>query len=257
MEMKIKYVILILTITGFLFSAAAQTSAIVKETFDEGNRLYQKEDYAGAIEQYLKIIAMGYESGELHFNLGNSYFKTGNLGRSILHFEKAKKLLPKDEDLQHNLNLLSMRIADKIETPRLAIWKVFDSVVELFSVNALAIITLILFLITLGLASVYLYLSRGMLKKLTFYSSFGILMLCLIFGSLFTMRVVKLETTREGVILVDKVEILSAPDAGAKGLFALHEGVKIRIDQKLSEWAEISLADGKKGWVRIECFEEI
>lgn len=255
--MKFNFCLFILLISAILFSVVAETSSIISETFDEGNRLYQKEDYAGAIEQYLKITAMGYESGELHYNLGNSYFKMGKIGYSILHFEKAKKLLPKDSDLQHNLKLVSMRTADKIETPRLAVWKFFDNVLEFFSVNALAMTTLILFLITLGLSSLYLYLTRGMYKKLAFYSAFGILIVCLLFGSMFAIRVVKLETIMEGVILQEKVEILSAPDVGAKGLFSLHEGVKIRIEQKLSEWAEISLADGKKGWVRINSFEEI
>ena len=257
MEMKLKYSLIIFMLTGFLFSSFANNSSIVTDTFNEANRLYQKEDYAGAIEHYKKIIDMGYESGELHFNLGNAYFKTGNLGRSILHYEKARKLLPKDKDLQHNLNLVSMRIADKIETPRLAIWKFFDRVVEYFAVNALGMVTLILFIVTLGMASIYLYLSRGIAKKLTFYGSFAIFVIFLFFGSIFTTRIVRLETIHEGVILVDKVEILSAPDEGAKGLFALHEGVKIRINQVISGWAEISLADGKKGWVKIESFEEI
>ena len=230
---------------------------MVTDTFNEANRLYQKEDYAGAITQYKKIIDMGFESGELHFNLGNAYFKTGALGKSILHYEKARKLLPRDQDLQNNLNLVTMRIADKIETPRLAIWKMFDRVVEYFSVNALGIVTLILFLISLGLITIYLYLTRGLAKRLTFYGSFTVFVIFLLFGFLFTTRIVRLETIHEGIIMVDKVEILSAPDEGAKGLFALHEGVKIRIDQVISGWAEISLADGKKGWLKIESYEEI
>ena len=53
--------------------------------FDEGNRRYQEGDYAGAVELYERILESGLESGELHYNLGNAWFRLGELGPAILN----------------------------------------------------------------------------------------------------------------------------------------------------------------------------
>ena len=55
------------------------------EMFELGNQLYQEDDFAGAIEAYEAVLEVGWESPDLYYNLGNSYFKFGDLGRSILH----------------------------------------------------------------------------------------------------------------------------------------------------------------------------
>jgi SH3-like domain-containing protein len=46
------------------------------------------------------------------------------------------------------------------------------------------------------------------------------------------------------------VTVLSAPNEDSADVFVLHEGVKVRIEEVRDEWAEISLPDGKVGWVK-------
>ena len=58
---------------------------------------------------------MGQHSGALYFNLGNSYYKTNNIAESIYYFEKAKKLLPNDEDIQINSSFAQNMTIDAIE----------------------------------------------------------------------------------------------------------------------------------------------
>jgi len=40
-------------------------------------------------------------------------------------------------------------------------------------------------------------------------------------------------------------------------VFTLHEGARVRIDQRTGEWAEVVLADGKVGWVKTAALEII
>jgi len=40
-------------------------------------------------------------------------------------------------------------------------------------------------------------------------------------------------------------------------LFVIHEGLKVRITDKLGDWVEISLSDGNKGWLLTESVERI
>ena len=70
-----------------------------------GNARYQETDFSGALDAYETVLQAGFESADLHYNLGNAYFKTGSLGFSILSYERALKLDPGDPDIRANLDL--------------------------------------------------------------------------------------------------------------------------------------------------------
>lgn len=247
----------IVLILMLAMAADAMAEDILREEFARANNCYREGNFAEAIDLYSGIIQAGYESGELHYNLGNAYFKNGKLGLAILHFEKAKKFMPRDDDLAENLKMARMRVADRIEAPRLAVWKFFDGVRDYFTLRSLAIITLILYLITLGLAAGYYFQSKGVLKRAVFYLTVPVLICFLFFAVVFGVRLRREANVREAIIVADKVEIVSAPDQGAQGLFSLHEGVKVEILQELPPWAEIALPDGKRGWIMKGAFEDI
>lgn len=77
---------------------SAQTEELTS-VFEEANRLYLEQKYDAAISRYESVIKNGYESGGVYFNLGNAYFKSGKLQNAILNFERAKKLIPNDDDV--------------------------------------------------------------------------------------------------------------------------------------------------------------
>lgn len=221
----------------------------LESEFEKANQLYLDNDFTGAIEHYNSILQTGYSSGELHYNLGNAYFKSGKLGLSILHYEKAKKLLPRDEDLRKNLEMVRLRVADRIEVPRLALWEHVDRVRDYLTMKSLATLALLFYLLTLIAAAIYYFLPKGTLKKVTFLSAVLLLMVFILFGSVFGWRLWIEKNVKEAVILADKVEVVSAPDSGAQGLFSLHAGVKVQIIGEFEQWDQISLPDGKKGWL--------
>ena len=100
-------------------SALVAQDAIV----DRGNLAYQEGDYAAAIEAYEAVLAGGFTSAGLEYNLGNAYFKSGALGPSILHWERALVLSPGDPDTRANLELARSITADAIE-PMPTFWLV-------------------------------------------------------------------------------------------------------------------------------------
>ena len=89
--------------------------------FEEGNRLYQEGDFAGAVELYERILESGVESGELHYNLGNAWFRLGEIGPAVLHYERARRMMPRDDDLRANLELARSLTVDEI-TPLPGFW---------------------------------------------------------------------------------------------------------------------------------------
>ena len=84
-------------------------------SFEQANVYYQNKDYIKAIELYDSSLAQGVESAALYYNLGNAHFKINNIPAAILNFERAKKLIPNDEDILFNLKIANLRIVDKIE----------------------------------------------------------------------------------------------------------------------------------------------
>ena len=119
--------------------------------FDEGNQRYQNGDFDGAVASYARILEAGLESGDLYYNLGNTYFKRGEIGPAILYYERARRLMPADEDLLANLALARQLTADEI-TPLPQFW-LFRAVrwwVDLVPRSALAWLVGLAYLVVAG-----------------------------------------------------------------------------------------------------------
>src|ERR1022692_3186514 len=82
---------------------------------DSANTAYAKNNFSAAIGYYEKVLASGYESAGVYYNIGNAHYKNKNLPLAILNYEKAKKLAPADEDIGYNLKLVNEKLVDKIE----------------------------------------------------------------------------------------------------------------------------------------------
>jgi SH3-like domain-containing protein len=69
--------------------------------------------------------------------------------------------------------------------------------------------------------------------------------------------VYEFETTKFGVILDEKVSVVSEPDIDGTEIFILHEGTKVKINRNLDSWLEVSIPDGKIGWLKQTSLEVI
>ena len=76
---------------------------------------YDREEYAEAIQQYEALIGQGYRDAAVHYNLGNAYLESGDLGRAILNYLRAEELSPRDPDILANLELARSRTVDQLE----------------------------------------------------------------------------------------------------------------------------------------------
>jgi len=96
--------IAILVFICFLDMAQASTGLSFVEQFFEANQAYKNHQFQQAVDGYRHLIKNGYENGPVHYNLGNAYFRRGDLGRAILSYERACLLIPRDNDLAFNLS---------------------------------------------------------------------------------------------------------------------------------------------------------
>lgn len=217
--------------------------------YTEAGSLYQAGKYEEAIKKYEKIVVEGHREAAVYYNLGNAYYKENQLGKAILNYERAKRVAPQDEDIQHNLLLAQNKTVDKIqEVPQLAIITYWQNFLALFSSSAWGGFSLVLLWLALVLGSIYLFV-----HKMKIWSSLTIFfaVLSLVLLSLAYTEYKKENCSEFAVLLSDVVAVKSAPNEKGDVLFQLHEGAKIRLVDGVGEWRKIKLADGKVGWLQV------
>lgn len=235
-------------------NAAAQA-----DFYGEGNRLYQEGDFVGALEAYESILDAGFESGDLYFNTGNAYFKLGDLGRAILHYERARRLLPGDEGVLANLELARTLTVDEVEAlPRFWVLSAWDWWIGLLPRVMLLLVVASAYLG--GMAGVVALIMRRGTPVALWGGRMALFGggLTLVLGWSLLVRELGLSRTEEAVVLAAEVPVRSAPsEDGDLTVFTVHEGTKVRIDRRSGEWAEVVLEDGKVGWLKLEAVETI
>ena len=227
--------------------------------FDEGNQRYQAGDFDGALERYAQILDDGLESGELYYNIGNTYFKLGELGPAILYYERARRLMPSDGDLLANLELARSLTADEIAPlPGFSLFRAGGWWVGLVPRGALVWLVALAYLV--AMTAVILVI----LRPATVLAAWGRRLaiagatVTLVLGLNLAVRELGIGAAEEAVIMAEETAVQSAPsDDSALQIFAVHEGTKVRTDRRSDVWIEIILEDGKVGWVRADQLEPI
>lgn len=225
-----------------------------EELVAEGNRLYQEGDFAGAAARYEAVLETGLESAVLHYNLGNAHYRMGDIGLSVLGYERALRLDPRHDDARANLALVNRQLRDRIEPlPRFWLLVALEWWRDLLPRPVLALLLALCYLVT-GTAVVLRVLGRGARGRGLFArTAWSAGAATLLLGTTLLVRETGLGSPTEAIVVAKEVRVLNAPsEESGLTLFALHEGTKVRIDDRAGEWAEIVLADGKVGWLRLD-----
>ena len=200
----------------------------------------------------------GFESGELFFNLGNAYYKNGNIQKAILNYERARQLLPRDEDVQFNLQLANLQVVDKIDAvPRLFVYRWVDSMLALFSLSTMGWIVYSFFILTLAAFAFFLYARTYTQKRLSMFAGlvFSTALILTMIG--YGVQSYKETNTEFAIVMSDVANIKAAPDSKGNDLFVLHKGLRVQVLDSVNHWRKIRLADGKVGWIPEEDCESI
>ena len=228
------------------------------QKWEQANAAYNNGDYASALKQYETIQAEGLHSAALYYNMANAYFKMDELAEAILYYNRALRLAPADEDIRHNLEYAEQMTRDSIEEiPEFILTTWVRAVRGALSSTAWCILSLVLLVVSLSMMLVYLLAQRLSLRKTGFYVMVvaGVLFLL---TTIFAWSEGRMDVEhREAVIMNSAVSIKSSPDRAATELFVLHEGTKVVIGETISGWAEVRIADGRKGWIEESRIERI
>jgi tetratricopeptide (TPR) repeat protein len=240
-----------------LVSAQDAKTEGANQLFYTGNHFYQKQDYIKAVEEYLKLLDMGIESGNLYYNIGNGFLKLGKVGYAILCYRKARRLIPHDSDLKANLTYArSLMDEESSEEWHRNIFiravRKMCSDLNLGQIAGFALGTYLLLILVLALFIFNPILGR----KFWFFAI--LLGLAFAFNALaFGVRYYGEVILKHGVVVQAKAEAKYEPIDKSTTFYNLREGNSVIILNTKQGWRQIRRFDGKTGWVKKEAIEEI
>ncbi len=237
--------VLILTILSIFFN-----SQDIDSIFKDSNKQYTEGEYQLAVNGYMNIIDLGFESAEVYFNLGNSFYKLNNIPESNYYYEKAIKLLPNDEDIITNLSYAQNLRIDKIEKlPITQIQNIKNSLLNIFTQKNWAILFIILLWCLCILFILYLISKKSNYKRVFFSSSIIILVLSSV--SLYlNFEKKELNDIKFGIVFDKEVQVWAEPNEISELKFLIHEGTKVKKIDAIEDWLGIQLENGTLGWIK-------
>lgn len=236
--------------------ALSQESLTPKELADKAYAESRFEDAATIYESALREQGV---SAALYYNLANAYYRTNQLGKAILNYERALRMDAGDEDAKANLEFVQSKIVDKIpqdDVPFYRQWS--NSFFGLFTKDTWGIIGVVSFVTMLVMLFIYLFKSNGRRFSMI------LAVISLLFTILANVSASALtgsdDELLEGVILDEMVVVKSSPDSYGTELTKIHEGLKVVIiDNTLTDWVKIEANNGNRvvGWVKAKSLEQI
>lgn len=226
-------------------------------TMEEAERAYQEKRFADAARTYEQLLAAPenanlaqQERGVLYYNLGNCYYRTKELGKAVLNYQRALRLDPSDEDAAFNLQLVQSKLADRFDAPSEMFFFTWGRAF-IHSISATAWGYWALLLLTVTFAALMLRtISRKqwMLKLGRVATPLAGLacLLCFVFAYLEN-------TYYEGVeqaVVMKETETYSNPTTTARKGRTLHEGTIVTLLEKSAgSWQQVQLPDGTEVWL--------
>ena len=243
--------VLALTLLPFSSRAADNREDYPDSLFRAGVQAYASGDWASASSDWEGVLETGLRSKEVYYNLGNAYFKQGETGRAVLNYERALRLSPSDRDVRYNLDYARSMTQDRIDSvPEFFVATWIRGLRRSLGANAWAVLSLILLAATLALALLFLLGPSGTARKAGFFTGLTTLLLTVLCGTFALMGRSDMQRRDAAIVMKPVSSVKSSPsEDSSKDLFILHEGTRVRLLDQVSGYTEISLSDGRQGWI--------
>lgn len=216
-----------------------------KVLWEESIKAYDDQNYKVVIKNLDSLIKSGITNKSIYFNLGNSYYRTGQKGEAIAAYLAARSLAPRDLDVRSNLKFVHNQITDKSElSDKENLFKLFTFWVDKTTTYEWGMLLKVLVCILFILLSLYI-----ITPKLNFLKNFITL-----FGLASLITLIGLTTTSYlsmswGAVTSANSSVYSGPNKKNTVLFMLNEGTPFIFKENQNNWYKIQLPSGQKGWV--------
>ncbi|MGQ3685209.1 MAG: tetratricopeptide repeat protein [Candidatus Loosdrechtia sp.] len=213
------------------------------EKYLEAARLVTAKDHLKANEKlheaallYETILANGFKHGQLYYNLGNTYYRLGELGKAIVNYRRAQRLMPRNADIGANLNLVKEVREDKELSgkPPVLVQKIFFWFFFL-NQNELLITAISFYGMLMTAIILFIILKYDWLKKLTAVLAAGLCLLVLSLG----MKIYREQGIDYGVIITKKCHVRYGPGEEYEPKFEIRDGAEFVIEAEKDGWYRV------------------
>ncbi len=210
--------------------------------FAEANRAYEATEYGAAAATYQEILHSGLECAELYFNLGNTHYRQGALGKAILAYRRCLRLAPRDREARRNLALARTRVGNQPE-PSPVLSRIATAVLETFSSRELTHALLIVYWAA-GIVGLHHLMRRRRWSRTALVTALALAVPCLIlwWGRLAIER-------KPLAVLVETAAARSGPGLDYRLQFTAGEGTEVLEEKREHGWHLVRVPQGHRGWV--------
>lgn len=259
-------------ISPVLVESAAATNSIDSNPVQTESQLTMMADSAYTADNYILAEALYSEaisrfgtSSTLFYNLGNAYYRQGNLGKAIVNYERALKLDPTNADASANLEFVKGKIADRQLDESSILDRLWGNLVTGLKADTWAWVSIILFALFLAGALTYLFSSVVIVKKVSFFGGIIVFVVCALSIVISFAAANRATTDRYAVVLPPSAQLSTTPREArnqSEEAFLLHEGTKVEIVDSVTsnvdgKWYEVLVGPGKRAWIKATDVERI
>ncbi len=246
--------VLILSVAGLLVGAAAAQPEELSRRLATANEAYEEGRYSRAVELYERLLESGYTNGALYYNLGNAYARIDRPGPAIRYYEKARRLLPADSRIPHNLEQVRREAGvypEQIQQSATGL----RGVVQSMSPLALLIAGLLMMVGGGGISILWTRPDRpeGWQHPLAWGPvAAGLLLAAAAMGTSYLQSL-----DRYGVVVTGEATLRSEPRTAAAPDTTLPEGTMLTVRRHTDRWYKVRLGDATTGWLPARVVGEI
>lgn len=220
--------------------AAPDGGTRFERTFADAAKAYDENRLPDAIAGWQALADEGQALPEVLFNLGNAYYRHGDLGEAILAYRKAQRLAPRDPDVRANLGFAAQSAGIELPTRQpLAALLLDFSRAEWLGFGAVC------FWLLAGALAVWIAWPRFRFVARPAAAVLAALLLLALAGLALHRD---LDRTPEGVVMLAGQKVLSSPLETATPLLAAPAGALVRMRENRGTWVEVELGE-TRGWL--------
>jgi tetratricopeptide (TPR) repeat protein len=208
-------------------------------------KAYHAQDYTTAIANLEPIAESGVQSGELFYNLGNAHLKNNDLGRAILWYERALKLLPNDPDLRFNYDYARSLTLDAVEQDTVSIERILFFWKYELSGRTIVFAAIGANLIFWCMLLAYRLTGRRGLR----YAAAAAVIPAILFILTAVFNYFESAHQRQAIVLAVQAPVRSGLESTSTQLFILHAGAKVQVVKEMKGHTQIRFSEDKMGWV--------
>lgn len=244
------------TITAIILSCTSASAGNV----ELGDSAYNKKAFAEALSHYRAALEQDGSSSDLYYNIGNTYYRLGDLGHAVISYKRALMIDPSNSDARANLEYVKTKIADKPEDDSTFLSNLHNKIISWMSPDAWAWTAFGIFLVLMAMIALYMFSAHVNLRKAGFFGGFIMLVVC-VYALIVAWSAARgLDNHDTAVVIAPTTNLRSTPSSSnskTDKVVPVHEGTELEIVDSLATpddpatmmWYDVKINNTSRAWV--------